>query len=556
MMTTFDQNHRKHEMDVRSRLCVSLAIVPLLSWILCFGGLLPIVSSWSHGLQPYLALKPLISKNNGKSTPVLSNHLKSSYKSSPSKLFQMNQNDDMDENVNDDDIWDNRNKIFNDFEGFSIGEGATEYSSSFSSTPQSEVLSNLVENIREKEVEQSQKRIRNWNRGNWEVRGFSLDPYQAPGVDNTMGGNISNKENDNENSNFVFSDQETNDEYKNDPTNPKIFTKKNRRVESIADVDETPIHVCKIVVEETEDSEIDDQLVAVGRSDGSVFIMRLGSEYVTSFQAVPKISFEPTDDVNPLSDEDEKMSVMKIKSNMVRSDSINQNKGTDNNNDKRSNSADQFEIVGQFHHNDGSSSSYAAPISAMFYTNNHIYTAMQGSGEVKQWSLDDGNDGVSISSRVLGGGSNHANAITTLKGFNDDSNNARYLLSTSLDGSFIIYNRNTGVMLQKVFILTHDNIANEPPAPILCADVEYVDDTIILYFGLSTGQIVAYELNEVLSTNIDQSFPSESCRFFVDPDSKSGSVTSIKCAGFGTETLSSKSTILITGGENGVIKQW
>ena len=84
--------------------------------------------------------------------------------------FNQNNEEENSNNNNEED------EIFNDFEDMIIGgDDAFNYASSSSSSIQSSssdsmnsFLSNLV-------TEQNQKLVRNWNRGNWKVRGFALD---------------------------------------------------------------------------------------------------------------------------------------------------------------------------------------------------------------------------------------------------------------------------------------------------------------------------------------------------------------------------------------------
>lgn len=424
----------------------------------------------------------------------------------------------------------------------------------------SELLSRFT-SVRDKEIEHDKKLNRNWNSGNWIVRGFELDKKSVSAPPQRKKSDVPSEHIDDPDiSLFSYNDEQSNDV--SDPkvvsihTNPRKDPFGFMKTDEDWDEENDPIYVSRVAVDEKES----DDLVAVGRSDGSVYLVRVGTDYITSFKAVPKVFFEAvSDDGNDLSEEaPDDMSIVKVRSEMVRSDLVDEEEDMGEL-IKSSHSSDQdpFEIMHQFHHDEGSSSILNNPISALLLVDDSstVYTAMEGSGEIKEWSLlDDTNESIKKPSKVFGEGI-HLDTIVTLKTIESANFDKKYLFSASLDGSFALWDRETGSLLKKVLIPIDENDGESidySPVSILCADIEQDNGLTILYFGLNTGQIVGYSLDEIFSNDAE---PRTSCRFFVDPNNKGG-VTALKCGGSGSNSLSSKSSILISGGENGVIKQW
>ena len=429
--------------------------------------------------------------------------------------------------------------VFDDFQGITIGEDVENMLSSKNS-PQNEVMndaiSSLLTTVTEKKLEQGQRTLRNWNRGNWIVRGFALDK---------------------------------------NPIDTREFSVEQQDYNSDNEI-AMPIHVCKLAMDES--SHCGEDLVAVGRSDGSVYVVRLGSDFLTTFKAIPNVSFESYDfdndsDYNsaPCAPEDRSSgmesrnsaSIVKINTKMVRSDTGNESESSqvlDSPLDKN-----PFEIDSQFcHTEDSSSSAFNSPISALLFVDESsvIYTSTEGFSEIKEWILSDDTDinaddgSNTLSSSKTFDKNVHSDTIVSLKSIDCFQTKKKYLLSASLDGSFALWDRQNGELIKQIHI--QDTLDNEgeklSDISILCADVELgnneEEESTALYFGLSTGHVVGYQLVEILSNDTPR--PSS---FFLF-DSSSVSVTAIKCGGTRSNSLSSISTTLVCGGENGEVKQW
>jgi hypothetical protein len=430
---------------------------------------------------------------------------------------------------------------------------------------------------------------RNWSSGNWSVRGFALDKYDPI---RSVRQSISR--------------QQQQEQPREDPFDLEMQQQQQQQSQEASsdEENEIPIVVSKIAldIEATHTDAIDDEedtLLAVGRTDGSVLIMKLGNEYMTSFQAVPNLSFD-TENQNDTGDDD--MSQMKFQSKLVRSDELFppspspgdkaddwtfDDEGGDPTQSPvpEAGASEPFEILQQFQAvEDG------APITSLLFDGQDIFTAGGSSGIVHRWYV--GNE---IES---GSGSDSGPAVQQVKVYNAGAHSSHHaiisihtlplstsdsglLVTVSAEGSFALWDRASGDLILRVQV--KDPQYGETLS-ILSSDVyeEEEDDNETaavssgqLFLGLSNGHVTGYTVNELLAAAAEgRQDPIPSLDFLahqgrgatVNADDGTP-VTAIKCLGQGTLALQQqsqqrpsgmpqKSNVLLTGGKDGMVKQW
>jgi WD40 repeat protein len=136
-------------------------------------------------------------------------------------------------------------------------------------------------------------------------------------------------------------------------------------------------------------------------------------------------------------------------------------------------------------------------------------------------------------------------ALSTLSYKVDDN----LLFSASCDGSLALWDVNTGDMVCKCQMMQ-----DEKASHIICADVDQIRS--IIYLGMATGHVIGYNVEDMIkSASTGGVCPVPSGRFMAHE----GGVTAVKCAGEGTLSRSNpgaSSSILLTGGSDGIVKQW
>jgi len=374
--------------------------------------------------------------------------------------------------------------FYNDFDDF--GDDPNEHEE------RDAQLSRLIEKSAEKDFRKKLQIEHNWRRGNWKVRGFALD---ASLLD-------------------IPSNKEIQDV---DLANPR------GRMKEFEDDNCDRIHVCKVIQDFTSE---DNELIIVGRTDGSVLVVRLGNEDLASFTNVPKASM------------DEETSTIRVSSEMVRSDkpqNLEENSIIDND-------STPFEILCQVKaHNEA--------ISAMLMEDGILYSAA-GKG-IKIWELQE--NGLDISLIALREIKDiHTERIHTLKSISTDYGS--FVVSVSRDGSFSLMDKKDGSLFRKIQVKCDGTNSS-----ILSADIDkdlFDHQDSLLYLGLSDGYIIAYAVSHIVNIDPDSS-PVECCKF----KGHENAVTALKCAGLGlmvsTSTEGNKQVgVLLSGGSDGGLKQW
>lgn len=293
--------------------------------------------------------------------------------------------------------------------------------------------------------EKELKLTQNWQHGNWKVRGFSLDRYSAK--DDTDGSTT----------------------------------------------------ISKIAL------GLD---VLVGRTDGSVCLVELGTEYWTKFESQLKIV------------ETSNLTVA-VESQLVRSDD-----------EEPSINEIPFEVVHQFMAHEGKE------ISALLLAENDndetIVVTADVAGHLTVWSVPDVSGERVFPLRNLDA---HSDRIVALKQVSIASN--VLLFSASVDGSLALWDMWTGDLVYRCQMEDPTGVA------IHILSVDAKGDRIFL--GLSTGHVVAYLVSEMVQTaSMEDVCLVPNGRFLAHQDE--GGVTAIAC--------SDDSNSLITGGMDGVVKQW
>lgn len=410
----------------------------------------------------------------------------------------------------------------------------------------------------------------NWRSGCWSVRGFSLDKYdpiQQIRQESMPGETYSSRSRKRDGATIPYSDfSRTDEEKKSSP--PLITVSKITLDTELGDVSST----C------TSGEIEDDILIAVGRTDGSVCIVQLGNEYMTNFQAVPTVSLIPEDSsqATPSSNND---AIVKYSSKLVRAEDNMRNRfglptgeGTHNEGEDASyqskslsssslqNQIVPFQILYQFQ-------AAESAISALLMEGKSIYTS-GGSGDVILWELmnddiqsTDYEEIAAIQPKAFFRGA-HSKNVIAIKSLSSEE---LLLLTAGNDGSFAIWNRNTGDLIHTF------NIMDQYNNPISIKSVDTWDDKEnpgrdIVFIGLENGYIQGYTIQEILLAKTMNRKPLPSCNFLAHGTTATkyeSGVTALYCAGKGTSGLLQRSTssstssiILLSGGADGIVKQW
>ncbi|KAI2489286.1 hypothetical protein MHU86_25305 [Fragilaria crotonensis] len=355
------------------------------------------------------------------------------------RLLNDNDNDGGNNNDNDGPI------EFSDFgDNFWAGDESLSSSSSSLSSPTLGLQKAAEGFQQEKELKLTQ----NWQQGNWKVRGFSLDRYNAKEDADGVDGSTT---------------------------------------------------ISKIAL------GLD---VLVGRTDGSVCLVELGTEYWTKFES--KLKIVETSNLT-----------VAVESQLVRSDEEEPNINEI-----------PFEVVHQFMAHEGKE------ISALLLAENvddeTIVVTADVAGHLTVWSVPDVSGERVFPLRNLEA---HSDRIVALKQVSIASN--VLLFSASIDGSLALWDMWTGDLVYRCQM-------EEPTgAAIRILSVDAKGDRVFL--GLSSGHVVAYLVSEMVqAASMEDVCLVPNGRFLAHQDE--GGVTAIAC--------SDDANSLITGGMDGVVKQW
>jgi hypothetical protein len=444
--------------------------------------------------------------------------------------------------------------FFDDF-----GDGNIFGGRSSSDGNMSSLLSRMSE-VKGADAAYDAKLARNWRRGNWSVRGFALDKSSSTSSTAT----------------------------------------------SSSDKADSPVHV-SVVAAPTSSFYIDSFLpqdssaseeytVAVGRTDGSVFIVQLGDQYLTNFVAVPKLVVEKDAGEN---DATTTGMVARVENEWTNSDQLKGNLSDDQQREAEMDVQTQspFEIKHQF-----LASEHGEPINQLVFIDSIegndcggiICAAAGSSGEISMRKLQSSNSGSTVQTQhSMLNGVHHDEIISlqlmVLYSRDKDTDEQNILFSASRDGTFALWNLdNNGELIlsrQCADVLAGDG------GKLTCADVfnpsSWGDDLSdnnqagndVILLGTSNGYVVGYRVLDLLANSTDtNSFsPSPNLRYRAHgmESGKGESVTAIKCGGDGTIVSSARlratdenqdgnnrqsprtsSFILLTGGEDGSVKQW
>jgi len=446
-----------------------------------------------------------------------------------------NNNNDDDEEEEDPEI------CFNDFD-FIIGdvsapEAAGAAAAQFSSQG---ILNDRIQETQQQEMYRDTRLLQNWKHGDWSVRGFSLDSNDA--MDDFFANN--NKQNDNmKNSNGGI----------------------NINLESNPAAAAGSIYVSKVVP----DTNSNGKRVWVGRSNGSLVWVQLGTEYTTHFRS--KIGDQLSqnngnDSNNGNTDQDASSSTsVPVGSELIREESnplIPNEKGYVP-------AQDPFSILAQYSPSNDAGGAVSHILSVP--DEDCIFTTCEGSNQIQQWHIHDDDiikrtsalqtTPVPLSEEI------HNSPIVALKLAH--YREAPLLLSVGADGSIALWD------MQKADLVYHcqlcleeitEMVVNVVPVAtpststpfVHCADV---NDSHI-YLGTTTGLVLAYDVKDLVeSRTYGENCPLPRGKFMAHE----GGVTAIACGGPGSLGRAgggggsgggTKSSVLFTGGQNGVVKQW
>eukprot|EP00978_Attheya_sp_CCMP212_P026938 scaffold89578_cov55-Attheya_sp.AAC.7 len=481
-----------------------------------------------------------------------------------------------------------------------------------------QVLSERIAQTRDSQVQRDTRLAKNWRMGNWKVRGFQLDgssisttnhPRTTEDADSTAALVTGGPRLDNINRNS------SDDPQTNDPLSKLMqeMSSNSKDMDASHTSNNGPIHVSKIATDISSSSLglESNNVLAVGRTDGSICIVELGTQYLTKFTAVPKLVVEPGNSNNET--EDDGIMSVRIQSELMNQDELKEAMRDDHNgrsdekytmprpkqdDENEMNVSDgmdesfgegdgdnpkddvlammeqdametPFKILHQFQAHDKGDS-----ITALVLNEGHVYSAGGNKGDIKVWAIpeeddqeNESNNGSEVKSTpkmipVKSLSNAHDDTVVALKTLSmDGSEDHQLLLSAAVDGSFALWDRMSGDLVFRCQIT--DDYGE--PVGVTCADVETSGEDHAIYLGLSTGHVVGYIVKDVIaSASIGDECLVPSCRFAAQ-EADSGGLTALTCAGYGTIGISSRSrsgqkpqssTVLLTGGADGTIKQW
>ena len=429
------------------------------------------------------------------------------------------------------------NIFFDDFEDnfFDDSSSSNNGNSNLSS------LQSRMSEVKVAEQSYDAKIARNWNSGNWGVRGFSLDQ--------------------------------------------SLYVPSSTTTSETADQD-NPVHVSVVAAPTSSDTDISlpqdralpqDHKVAIGRTDGSVFIVKLGDQYLTNFMSVPKLVVEQDENSG---NDDSGMSV-RIQNEWMNSDELKDSMLQDEGDDQTAPTESPFEITHQFQ-----ASEEGEAISKIVFhddieddsSGGIICTTTINSREISMWKLPSSHNSDIIQTAQLSGV--HNAQIIGLEAM--VINEKHILFSASRDGTFALWNLETGELITS---MSCTDAQNGSTVPLTCASVynpsSWEDDVYnsnendndVIFLGTSDGYVLGYVVQEHLGAISFNPGPNIRFRAHGTDTGKGEAVTAIKAGGDGTIATSARlrggtdesqagrnprmsSSILFTGGEDGSVKQW
>ena len=420
----------------------------------------------------HLKSKMPVSNNSIEKTPGTKRTLQFSIKRDDNDDIMGNDNDNNNEPV-----------FYDDFDfspginsnSFDTNEISTDISASNAADPSgsdtvAEAIPQQLSEILQQTINEENKRIsritKNWNSGNWKCRGFSLDKYNPLTYVNA---NVSEGES-------AATDVEPS-------INSHIHQDRKEDKEDLP-----PTHVTKIAFDETALGPgfgTTSESIAVGRTDGTVYIVKLGDEYLTKFHAVPRVSMDNTWDGKGMDDVDKDNSDDNARSNSGSTVRIGMEMISEKERKERSgmasasspedelaegSSSTPFEIECQFqaHGKD-------EPIASLLFHDDTIFTtAKKGKGGnygmIKVWRMNDTSANTNISMiPVQNLHDAHGDEVVVLKTLSSspsavDVSDHNLLLSASMDGSIALWDMDGLEMVYRCELLDDDG----NPTSITC----------------------------------------------------------------------------------------
>ena len=395
-----------------------------------------------------------------------------------------------------------RAEEYNDFEDFdNIGD---DYDSS-SDGLLAGLQSRMDQVVQEEEAKQSVTR-NNWKTGNWAVRGFSLDPY-------------SGKEEDN------YNDNPDNEDTRRD----KITVS------------------CLCLTHHAD-------YVLCGRTDGSVVVVQLGTEYLASFtnQLTAKHASSSEDDDSLTIHITQQMKRQELEAQAIAA----------------SGNPNSFEILLQY------PAHAEHPITHMLLHQEQdddedddtllLFTSDAVTGTIQQWKIDMDDDTTSTMDPLNTTLDLHTAPLVALLSWQrqeeENDQKSAVVISVDQDGIVGVWDMTTG-KLQCSY-----QVPTEQYGSVVSSHVHADDDKSysMLYMGTSDGKVLIYNLDDIVchSSNEDQledvMQQLEPLKAF-EAYSDQRAVTAIVSAGqgsLGNRNNGVKSLAVVTASASGVVKQW
>jgi WD domain, G-beta repeat len=408
----------------------------------------------------------------------------------------------------------------------------------------SAALQGRMETLREQEQRTDARTSRNWQKGFWTVRGFSLDPYEGD------------------------------DEYTVDLSHPE----RNPRLHGLSGTDqyeslpsstkEARVEVCAIVP-----CTAYEDRVWIGRTSGELVYVQLGTDQWTKFRQ--KLSARMP------GDQEDTATPIVVDRQWVREeqrdpgylkDLLESRPPLDD--DASPRSADPFVVVAQGH----SHSQGLFPITAIWAQDHLVFSAVNSTAPIQKWEVQDDEDGTSHAvlnavSTLDSDGAVHRDAVIFLQGiseptqeyFPDDGTSERepsMLVSASVDGVVALWDIKTGRCRSSFRIVlppvedAQGNVLPPGEKRLVCA---VSDGRNTLFLGTSTGYVQAYRVIDILASPSQPLSMVPTIGQWVAAGRQGSAVTAIAFGGpgsIGRGRTEASSQVLITGDADGLVRQW
>lgn len=401
-------------------------------------------------------------------------------------------------------------QFYDDFGGSFGSSTSVDDGAKFLGSLQTKILQ-----TRELETANDAKLGRNWRKGNWSVKGFSLSANKSTSHEDSKAQN-------------------------------------NVHVSAVAAPISTSLKDTIMPVDEG----FEYRTIAVGRTDGSVFLVRIGEAYLTKFKSSASLVGDT---------KGEELSI-RVENQWTEQDQIRPEEQED---------LQPFEVLLNFKASELGEKCHLIRYHDIAEDDNegYICTAAGDSGQIQLWILP--SPGQQLESTTLSGG--HQAKIVSLNTAvlqSDNGEEQHILISVSADGVVSMWNLSKhGQLLVSCQCLS----GRSSDALITCADISNPSlesnfafdgakqrkSTDMLFLGLSDGYVMAYGIHNILS-NGKCSEPDIFFRAHGTDSGRAESISAIKCGGDGTienrrnaaDKSEISSSVLLTGGEDGSVKQW